>query len=172
MTPFTAVKVVLLGQDPYHGPGQAQGLAFSVPEEVKAPPSLRNIFKEIEADVYGGESQEFSTDLTRWAKQGVLLLNTILTVEAKKAGSHKNLGWQPLTDQIVEQLSLKREHLVFMLWGAQAKAKRDLVAQDNHLILEAAHPSPFAAHHGFFGSHHFSQANDYLTVHGLTPIVW
>lgn len=151
VTPFAAVKVVLLGQDPYHGAGQAHGLAFSVTEGVKAPPSLRNISKEVVADEYAGKPQEFSTDLSRWARQGILLLNTILTVEAKKAGSHKNLGWQLLTDQIVEQLSQKREHLVFMLWGGQAKAKRALLAQGKHLILEAAHPSPLPLIRDFLG---------------------
>lgn len=173
LTPFPAVKVVLLGQDPYHGPGQAHGLAFSVPEGVKAPPSLRNIFKEVSADVYGGsDPPDFSTDLSRWAKQGVLLLNTVLTVEAGRAGSHRSLGWQALTDQIVTQLSQQREHLVFMLWGSQAQAKRPLLDPTPHLILDAAHPSPLSAHRGFFGCRHFSQVNRYLADHGLKPIRW
>jgi len=172
LTPFAAVKVVLLGQDPYHGPGQAHGLAFSVPEGVKPPPSLRNIFKEVSADVYGGNPPDFSTDLSRWAEQGVLLLNTVLTVEAGRAGSHRSLGWQALTDQIVAQLSRQREHLVFMLWGNQAQAKRPMLDPARHLILEAAHPSPLSAHRGFLGCGHFSQANRYLTAHGLSPIRW
>ena len=172
LTPFAAVKVVLLGQDPYHGPGQAHGLAFSVPEGVKPPPSLRNIFKEVSADVYGGNPPDFSTDLSRWAEQGVLLLNTVLTVEAGRAGSHRSLGWQALTDQIVAQLSRQREHLVFMLWGNQAQAKRPMLDPARHLILEAAHPSPLSAHRGFLGCGHFSQANRYLTDHGLSPIRW
>ncbi|HEY90153.1 MAG TPA: uracil-DNA glycosylase [Thermoflexia bacterium] len=172
MTPFSAVQLVILGQDPYHGPGQAQGLAFSVPESVPAPPSLRNIFKEIREDVYAGEPQDFSTDLTRWARQGVLLLNTVLTVEAGKAGSHRSLGWQVLTDALLTQLSQKRERLVFMLWGARAQAKLPLLAAERHLILTAPHPSPLAAWRGFFGCRHFSQANAYLAQHGGRPIVW
>jgi len=202
ITPFPNVKVVILGQDPYHGPGQAHGLAFSVPEGVNVPPSLRNIFKEIAADVYEGELvnpnignkgvknysfllrdsaegdkletgvQDFSTDLTRWAEQGALLLNSVLTVEAKKAGSHKNLGWQKLTDEIVEQLSRKRENLVFMLWGAYARSKKALIDDTKHLILEAAHPSPLSARRGFFGCGHFSKTNAYLQKHNLEPIKW
>ena len=172
ITPFFGVRVVLLGQDPYHGPGQAHGLAFSVPEEVKPPPSLRNIFKEIAADIYAGEPPAYSTDLIRWAKQGVLLLNASLTVEAKKAGSHRRFGWQPLTDQIVEQLSQKREYLVFILWGAHAQAKRPLIDPEKHLILEAPHPSPLSAKRGFFGCRHFSKTNAYLQAHNLEPIVW
>ncbi len=172
MTPFSAVQVVILGQDPYHGPGQAHGLAFSVPAPAPAPPSLRNIFKEIREDVYAGEPQDFSTDLTRWARQGVLLLNTVLTVEAGKAGSHRSLGWQGLTDALLTQLSQKRERLVFMLWGAQARAKLPLLAAERHLILTAPHPSPLAAWRGFFGCRHFSQANAYLAQHGGRPIVW
>lgn len=172
MTPFSAVQVVILGQDPYHGPGQAQGLAFSVPEPAPAPPSLRNIFKEIREDIYAGEPQDFSTDLTRWARQGVLLLNTSLTVEAGKAGSHSSLGWQALTDELLAQLSQQQERLVFMLWGAQAQAKLPLIAEERHLILTAPHPSPLAAWRGFFGCRHFSQANAYLARHGGRPIEW
>jgi len=171
-TPFEAVKVVLLGQDPYHGPGQAMGLAFSVPEEVTPPPSLRNIFKEIQNDIYNGERKKFSPDLTRWARQGVLLLNAILTVEEGKPGSHRNLGWQAITDQIIEILSQKREYLVFMLWGAHAQAKQALIDTGKHLILEAPHPSPLSAKRGFFGCRHFSQANQYLAEHGQAPIEW
>ncbi len=172
LTPFDAVRVVLLGQDPYHGPGQAHGLAFSVPEGCKMPPSLRNIFKEITADVYGGDAPSFSTDLTRWAEQGVLLLNATLTVEAGKAGSHQKLGWQALTDQIVETLSRERAGLVFILWGRHAQAKRALIDPARHLILETVHPSPLSAHQGFFGCRHFSQANAYLAARGATPIRW
>ncbi|MEJ5308219.1 MAG: uracil-DNA glycosylase [Anaerolineae bacterium] len=172
VTPFDAVRVVILGQDPYHGPGQADGMAFSVPEGVKAPPSLRNIFKEVQRDIYNGESRTFSTDLTRWAKQGVLLLNASLTVKAHKAASHKALGWQALTDRIIAQLSASHEHLVFMLWGNHAQAKKPLIDAGRHLILEAPHPSPLSAHQGFLGCGHFSQANAYLVAHGSAPIVW
>jgi uracil-DNA glycosylase len=172
MTPFETVRVVIVGQDPYHGPGQADGMAFSVPEGVKAPPSLRNIFKEVQRDVYNGQPQPFTTDLTRWAKQGVLLLNTSLTVEAGKAASHKDLGWQLLTDQIIAQLSMEREHLIFLLWGSHAQAKRLLIDAERHLILEAPHPSPLSAHRGFLGCGHFSRTNAYLVAHGSAPIVW
>ncbi len=175
-TSFGEVKVVLLGQDPYHGAGQAHGLAFSVPDGIKIPPSLRNIFKEIAADIYPeqtfGEGQALSTDLTRWGKQGVLLLNSALTVEAKQAGSHKKLGWHTLTDEIVEQLSNQRENLVFILWGAHAQSKRGLIDANRHLLLEAPHPSPFSAHQGFFGCRHFSKTNAYLKQHGLKPVSW
>ncbi len=172
MTPFDAVRVVIVGQDPYHGPGQADGMAFSVPEGVEAPPSLRNIFKEVQRDVYNGEPRAFSTDLTRWAKQGVLLLNASLTVEAHKAASHKALGWHALTDRIIAQLSASREHLVFLLWGNHAQSKKPLIDAARHLILEAPHPSPLSAHRGFFGCGHFSQTNAYLVAHGSAPIVW
>lgn len=172
LMPFDEVKVVLLGQDPYHGPNQAHGLSFSVPEGVRTPPSLRNIFKEIQTDIYQGESKKFSPDLTRWAEQGVLLLNSALTVEAGKAASHKKLGWHKLTDEIVAELSNQREHLVFMLWGRHAQSKRTLIDGDKHLILEAVHPSPLSAKSGFFGCKHFSQANTYLQTHGLTSIEW
>jgi uracil-DNA glycosylase len=171
-TPFDTVQVVIVGQDPYHGPGQADGMAFSVPDGVKAPPSLRNIFKEIQRDVYDDQPRSFSTDLSRWATQGVLLLNAALTVEAHQAGSHKNLGWHALTDQIIAQLSSERDHLVFLLWGSHAQSKRDLIDAAHHLILEAPHPSPLSAYRGFFGCGHFSQANAYLAAHGGTPIVW
>jgi uracil-DNA glycosylase len=172
MTPFDAVKAVIVGQDPYHGPGQANGLAFSVPDEISAPPSLRNIFKEVREDVYKDSSLPFSTDLTRWAEQGVLLLNTILTVQDGDAGSHTDLGWQKLTDAIIQALADQREHLVFLLWGKKAQAKRSLIAENQHLILEAPHPSPLSAWRGFFGCRHFSAANAYLQEHGKTPIVW
>lgn len=172
ITPFDKVQVVLVGQDPYHGEGQANGLAFSVPAGVAAPPSLRNIFKEIQEDVYPGKPQKFSNDLTRWAQQGVLLLNASLTVEAQKPASHKDLGWQKLTDQIIEQLNLGRDHLVFILWGRHAQAKRDRIDPKRHLVLEAAHPSPLSANQGFFGCKHFSKANTYLAANGGAPIVW
>ncbi len=172
VTPFDAVKVVIVGQDPYHGEGQAHGLAFSVPKGVDPPPSLRNIFKEVGRDVYDGEPPAFPTDLTRWAEQGVLLLNTILTVEAGDAGSHASLGWQRLTNAIIQQLSRQREHLVFMLWGKKAQAKRSLLNDHQHLILEAPHPSPLSAWRGFFGCGHFSAANAYLRQQGKSPVVW
>lgn len=169
---FPKVKVAILGQDPYHGPGQANGLAFSVHCGVRLPPSLRNIFKEIESDVYRGKAQDFSTDLERWAQQGVLLLNATLTVEEGDPGSHQKLGWEQLTDEIVECLSSGREHLVFMLWGAYARSKKTLVDTQKHLILEAVHPSPLSASRGFFGCRHFSKANRYLRRHKLAPIQW
>ena len=173
LVPFNKVQVVIVGQDPYHGEGQANGLAFSVPEGIRTPPSLRNIFKEIQNDVYDGQPlPNASPDLARWAEQGVLLLNASLTVEAGKAASHRALGWQALTDQIIEQLSQKRSNLVFLLWGRHAQAKRDLIAPDRHQILEAAHPSPLSARHGFFGCRHFSKTNAYLEKHGGTPIRW
>lgn len=172
VTSFDAVQVVIVGQDPYHGPGQADGMAFSVPDGVKAPPSLRNIFKEIVDDIYGGNAPSFTTDLSRWAQQGVLLLNAALTVEAHKAGSHRSLGWHRLTDQIIAQLSAERDHLVFLLWGKHAQAKRALIDAERHLILEAPHPSPLSAYRGFFGCKHFSKANVYLVEHGGTSIVW
>ncbi len=172
LTPFNDVRAVILGQDPYHGEGQAHGLAFSVPDGVKAPPSLRNIFKEVANDIYGGAPPAFSTDLERWARQGVLLLNSSLTVEAGRAGSHQKLGWHALTDQIVETLSQHRRYLVFILWGAHAQSKRALIDADRHRVLESAHPSPLSAYRGFFGCRHFSQANAYLAAHEQAPITW
>ncbi len=171
-TPFDAVKVVIVGQDPYHGEGQADGLAFSVPEAVPAPPSLRNIFTEIANDMYGGRLLNRSTDLTRWSVQGVLLLNASLTVEAGHAGSHSELGWRHLTDGIICTLAEQRDHLVFMLWGRFAQSKRTLIPTSRHLILEAPHPSPLSAHRGFFGCRHFSHCNAYLKAHGIAPIEW
>lgn len=171
-TSFDAVRVVLVGQDPYHGPGQADGLAFSVPEGVPAPPSLRNIFREAAWDVYRGAPPVFSTDLTRWAEQGVLLLNTYLTVAAGRPGSHRRLGWQLLTDDIIRALSARRAGLVFMLWGAHAQSKRALIDGARHLILEAPHPSPLSAYRGFFGCGHFSKANAYLRARGGREMVW
>ncbi len=171
-TPFDRVKVVLLGQDPYHSPHQAHGLAFSVPIGIKTPPSLRNIFKEISSDIYGGADRKMGTDLGHWADQGVLLLNASLTVAEGKAGSHQHLGWLNLTDQIVAALSSQRRKLVFMLWGAHAKKKGALVDRDRHLVLETAHPSPLSAYRGFFGCRHFSRANQYLIKNGFTSIDW
>ena len=172
LTSFDHVKVVLLGQDPYHGAGQAHGLAFSVPDGVKTPPSLRNIFKEICADIYEGADRAMLTDLSRWANQGVLLLNATLTVAEGKAGSHQHLGWQTLTDQIVATLSTERQQLVFLLWGAHAQKKGILVDRDRHLVLETVHPSPLSAYRGFFGCRHFSRTNAYLKQYANDPIIW
>lgn len=171
-TPFSQVKIVIVGQDPYHGEGQANGLAFSVPAHFPPPPSLRNIFREVNEDIYQGESQLFSPDLSRWAEQGVLLLNSTLTVKAKKAGSHHRLGWKKLTDEIIERLGQAHSHLVFMLWGNPAQEKKVLIPAEKHLILEASHPSPLSAFRGFFGCKHFSKANAYLKKHGFSPIIW
>ena len=172
LTSFDHVKVVLLGQDPYHGAGQAHGLAFSVPDGVKTPPSLRNIFKEICADIYEGADRVMLTDLSRWANQGVLLLNATLTVAEGKAGSHQHLGWQTLTDQIVATLSTERQQLVFLLWGAHAQRKGIHVDRDRHLVLETVHPSPLSAYRGFFGCRHFSRTNAYLRQCANDPIIW
>lgn len=170
LTPFAAAKVVILGQDPYHGPGQAMGLSFSVPEGVKIPPSLRNMIKEIESDV--GACALSSGDLTGWARQGVLLLNTSLSVEARKAGSHSKLGWAQLTDAAIAELSRQRDDLVFMLWGGHAQKKAALIDAEKHLVLSGPHPSPLSAYRGFFGCRHFSRANAYLAQAGLSPIEW
>ena len=174
LTPFDQVRAVILGQDPYHGPGQAHGLSFSVLAGVKKPPSLRNIFKEIATDIYGDPSViREETNLSDWAKQGVLLLNTYLTVEEGNAGSHRKLGWQKLTSQMIEQVSAQNEHIVFMLWGRPAQKNRPLIQKpEQHLILESVHPSPLSARRGWFGSKHFSQANAYLEAHGRRPIRW
>lgn len=168
--PFDKVEVVILGQDPYHGPKQANGLSFSVQEGLRIPPSLQNIFKEIERDL--GIKTQPSGDLDRWAKQGVLLLNATLTVEVGKPGSHQHQGWEQFTDAIVKALSDKREHLVFLLWGAYAQRKGEMIDRAKHLVLTAAHPSPFSADRGFFGSKHFSKANAYLKTHGKKEIDW
>ena len=168
--PFSTVKVVILGQDPYHGAGQAHGLAFSVAEKVTFPPSLQNIFKEIQTDV--GAPIPRSGNLDRWARQGVLLLNASLTVEANKAGSHRGRGWEEFTTKIIKILSRDRDHLVFLLWGRDARSKKDLIDLQKHLVLEAAHPSPLSAYNGFFGCHHFSQTNAYLEKTGQKPIIW
>ena len=169
LTPVDSVKVVILGQDPYHGYGQAMGLCFSVPENVPAPPSLRNIFKEIEDDL--GVRMSGSQDLTPWARQGVLLLNAILTVRAGEAASHSTIGWQRFTDAVIRYVSDHCEGVVFLLWGNYARSKRDLIDGSRHLILEAAHPSPLARG-AFFGCRHFSKANDYLVRQGKTPVDW
>lgn len=170
LTPFDQVKVVILGQDPYHGARQANGLAFAVHQGVRNPPSLQNIFKEIEDDL--GHPVSRDGDLSRWAKQGVLLLNATLTVRSGAAGSHQNVGWEEFTDAAIRVLSEEREHLVFMLWGSYAKRKGDVIDRGKHLVLEAAHPSPFSADKGFFGCKHFSQANAYLAEHGMEAIEW
>lgn len=169
-TPFNEVKVVILGQDPYHDVGQANGLCFSVNDGIQFPPSLRNIFQEIHNDI--GSPIPQSGDLTRWAKQGVLLLNATLTVEAHKAASHQRHGWEQFTDEVISHLSNHRQNLVFILWGSYAISKRSLIAPDKHLILTSVHPSPLSAYRGFFGNKHFSKANNYLVEHGKTPITW
>ncbi|HEY8162889.1 MAG TPA: uracil-DNA glycosylase [Methylocystis sp.] len=168
--PFDKVKVVILGQDPYHGPGQANGLCFAVQAGVAPPPSLQNIFKEIEADL--GHPVSRDPDLSRWARQGVLLLNATLTVRASQAGSHQNKGWELFTDAAVHALSREREGIVFMLWGSYARRKGAGIDRNKHLVLECAHPSPLSARNGFFGCKHFSKANDYLIARGQTPIDW
>ena len=169
-TPFNKVKVVIIGQDPYHGPGQAHGLCFSVPEGIAIPPSLRNIYKELASDV--GIDIPKHGNLTKWAEQGVLLLNATLSVRAHQAGSHQGKGWERFTDQAIRMVSNKREHVVFMLWGAFAQKKSALIDADKHLILKSVHPSPLSAHRGFFGSKHFSAANEYLSQHGIQTIDW
>lgn len=169
-TPFDKVKIVLIGQDPYHGYGQAHGLAFSVPEGVTPPPSLRNIYKEIKDDM--GKPIPKSGNLERWAAQGVLLLNATLTVRANTAGSHQKKGWEEFTDAAIKALSDKKEGLVFMLWGAYAQKKGAIIDGTKHYILQAAHPSPFAADKGFFGCRHFSKANEYLKQRGEQEIDW
>lgn len=168
--PFDKVKVVILGQDPYHGPGQANGMCFSVNPGVRFPPSLLNIFKEIHDDT--GAPIPADGDLTRWANQGVLLLNATLTVEADRAGSHQGQGWEEFTDEVIRRLSAHRNNLVFILWGSYAIRKSQLIDPTRHLILTSPHPSPLSAHRGFFGNHHFSRANAYLAAHSLPPIQW
>lgn len=169
-TPLANVKVVLLGQDPYHNVGQAHGLCFSVREGIEQPPSLVNIFKELHDDL--GCPIPKTGDLTKWAKQGVLLLNTALTVRAHMANSHKNCGWTWFTDSVISLLSEKKEHLVFLLWGGNARSKKPLIDGSKHLILECAHPSPLSAYNGFFGCMHFSRTNAYLEKNGIAPIDW
>ncbi len=169
-TPFEAVRVVILGQDPYHGPGQAHGLSFSVPDGVPPPPSLQNIFKEIKRDL--GLMRPVTGNLTPWADRGVLLLNAVLTVETGKAGSHQGKGWEAFTDSAISALSEQRDGLVFMLWGAYAQAKGVRIDRNRHCILRAPHPSPLSAHRGFLGCGHFSAANRYLQGRGQAPMDW
>lgn len=169
-TPFEQVRVVIIGQDPYHGIGQAHGLSFSVPQSVALPPSLMNIFKEIEADI--GVKMSNKGDLTPWANQGVLLLNATLTVEMANAGSHQKRGWEEFTDAAIAALNAQREGLVFVLWGSYAQKKGEIIDSKKHLILKSVHPSPLSAHRGFFGNHQFSKINEYLIQHRETPIDW
>ena len=171
LCPFDDVKVVIIGQDPYHEAGQAMGLSFSVPDGVAMPPSLQNIFKEIQGDLGIGVPQ--SGNLTRWAEQGVLLLNATLTVRAHQAGSHQRHGWERFTDAAISRLSEGRDHLVFILWGGYARSKASLIDRSRHLVLESVHPSPLSANRGgWFGNHHFSRCNEYLAGHGMGPINW
>lgn len=169
LAPFDQVKVVILGQDPYHTPGAAMGLCFSIPDGTRPQPSLRNIIKELASDV---GVQRTHTDLTDWAGQGVFLLNSVLTVRSSEAGSHANKGWEKLTDSAIRHLAQEREGIVFILWGSYAIAKRALIDEGKHLVLTAPHPSPLSAHRGFFGSKPFSQANAYLQENGKQPINW
>lgn len=170
-TPVDKVKVVILGQDPYHGPNQANGLCFSVNKKVRIPPSLQNIYKELATDI-----PDFKTpkdgDLTHWAKQGVLLLNATLTVRAHQAGSHQGKGWEEFTDAAIHNLAGTKENVVFILWGSYAQKKGSFIDTNKHLVLRSPHPSPLSAHRGFFGCKHFSQTNEYLWMHGLDPIEW
>ena len=170
LCPFDKIKVVILGQDPYHEPNQAHGLCFSVLDPTPAPPSLKNIFKEINLDL--GITPLESGDLTRWASQGVLLLNATLTVEAHKAGSHQGKGWEEFTDRVIFNLANRKSGLVFLLWGSYAQKKGEFIDQTKHLVLKSVHPSPLSAHRGFFDNHHFSQANNYLIAQGKLPIDW
>lgn len=170
LCPYNKVKVVIIGQDPYHGPGQAHGLCFSVNDGVPFPPSLQNIFKEIHDDL--GTPIPATGNLTRWAEQGVLMLNATLTVRAHQAGSHQRKGWEEFTDAAIRALAEKREHLVFILWGSYAQKKGAFIDRNKHLVLTSVHPSPLSAYNGFFGNRHFSRANEYLIQHGETPIVW
>lgn len=171
LCPFNDVKVVIIGQDPYHEMGQAMGLSFSVPQGIMMPPSLINIFKEIQMDL--GKPMPANGDLTRWAQQGVLLLNATLTVRAHAAGSHQRRGWEEFTDAAIRALSAEREHLVFILWGGYARSKRALIDTSKHLVLESVHPSPLSANRGgWFGNHHFSRCNAYLEQNGIKPIDW
>ncbi|WP_347423444.1 uracil-DNA glycosylase [Candidatus Thioglobus sp.] len=170
LSSFENTKVIILGQDPYHNEGQAHGLSFSVPEGVSIPPSLRNIYQELLSDLDITPSQ--SGNLTHWASQGVLLLNSVLTVEKNSPGSHAKSGWVDFTDTVIDILNEKKQNLVFLLWGAHAQKKAELIDQNKHLVLTAAHPSPFSAHKGFFGCKHFSQTNDYLKMHNQQPIDW
>ena len=170
LCPFEQVRVVILGQDPYHEPGQAHGLCFSVQEGVALPPSLENIFREIRQDL--GQEPLASGNLERWARQGVLLLNATLTVRAHRAGSHQNKGWERFTDAVVHRLAEEKQGLVFLLWGAYAQRKGEFIDSNRHLVLKSVHPSPLSAYRGFFGNHHFSKTNQYLQSQGLDPIDW
>ena len=170
LTPFESVKVVILGQDPYHGFGQAHGLSFSVQKGIPLPPSLKNIYKELQEDIGGGLPTE--GDLSHWAKQGVLLLNTVLTVEEGNANSHKGMGWERLTNRLIESLNELKHPVIFILWGKPAQDKEKLITNPNHVILKSPHPSPLSAYRGFFGSKPFSRVNDILMQQGQTPICW
>jgi uracil-DNA glycosylase len=170
LTPLHSVKVVILGQDPYHGPGQAHGLSFSVPEGIPIPPSLRNIFKEIQSDT-GKQSGE-NGNLSKWAEQGVFLLNSVLTVRAGEAGSHRNKGWEIFTDEVIKIIAQQQSQIVFLLWGSYAIAKQSFIPPEKHLILTAPHPSPLSAHRGFLGCKHFSQTNNYLREYRKSEINW
>lgn len=170
LCPFDSVRVVILGQDPYHGKGQAHGLCFSVPDGVTTPPSLQNVYKEIRDDL--DIAIPPSGNLERWARQGILLLNATLTVLPSQAGSHQGLGWEQFTDAVIQKISDRKEHVVFLLWGRYAQEKGEHIDESKHLVLRAAHPSPFSAYNGFFGCRHFSKANTYLKKHNLPPINW
>ena len=170
LCPFDKVKVVIIGQDPYHGVGQAHGLCFSVQDGVQFPPSLRNIFKEIHDDI--GTPVPLSGNLTRWAEQGVLLLNATLTVRADEAGSHQRRGWETFTDAVINAVASEKQNVVYILWGSYAQQKAAMVNRNQNLVLESVHPSPLSASRGFFGNHHFSRANQYLIEHGKGPIAW
>jgi len=170
LCPLDKVKIVILGQDPYHNPDQAMGLSFSVPQDVKVPPSLRNIYKEIRTDL--NIEPKISGDLTRWAKQGVLLLNATLTVRKNSAGSHKRKGWEEFTNAVIEIINKEKKNIVFLLWGNYAKGKGEIIDHEKHYVLEAAHPSPFAAYRGFFGCKHFSKCNEYLILHDKKAVDW
>ncbi len=170
LCPFDAVRVVILGQDPYHGPGQAHGLCFSVQDGVALPPSIRNIYKELRDDL--GVPMRTSGNLESWARQGVLLLNATLTVEAHKAGSHQKMGWERFTDAVIQKLSDEREHIVFILWGRYAQEKGKVIDTKKHHVIKSAHPSPLSAYNGFFGSKPFSTTNMYLKEHGYAEIIW
>lgn len=168
--PVDKVKVIILGQDPYHGPGQAHGLSFSVPDGIALPPSLQNIYKELATDI--GKTKPLSGNLEHWVKDGVLLLNATLTVRAHQAGSHQKQGWEEFTDAVIHHLADSKEHLVFILWGSYAQKKGAFIDTQKHLVIKSVHPSPLSAYNGFFGSKPFSQANQYLIAHGQKPINW
>ena len=170
LTPLKDVKVVILGQDPYHNDGQAHGLCFSVKPDVEVPPSLVNIYKELQDDL--GCRIPNNGYLVKWAKQGVLMLNTVLTVRAHQANSHRGIGWEQFTDAVIHRLAQERENLVFILWGSYAQRKGEFIDRSRHLVLQSPHPSPLSAHRGFFGNRHFSRTNEYLTAHGIEPILW